>query len=257
MYFWKFWRDTRRGVFIYLGLLLLGAILWLAGMYRANRFGHISGDATVLWMLEIGVTFAVSYMCALVMAFITGNNNVGADIGKSTGDFLLTRPRSRAYFVWAGWAAGIAELFALITFTAAFVFVLCVWAVGPVWRQVKSPAHFSIADSGGVMDLWLMVATVLLTAAVIYGLTNFMSVMLRSGHRGVVWSIAILFGYSIGSALLKQFAGITLPSLSFADMASHPPQAWYLAPGVQIVGWSLLSLAFPFAAQISLDRVDI
>lgn len=259
MYLWKFWRDTRRGVFIYLASLAGGAVLWLLGLHKAMQPGGVSGGPGMVWMMEVGVTFAFAYFCALVMAFVTGNNNVGSDIGKGTGDFLITRPRSRAYFVWTAWIAGVVELAALIFTTIVVVFATNVLVTGAVWRQVTSPLHSAIADKGqsGALDVPLMLATIALTAAVVYSLTYFLSVVLRSGQRGVVWSIAILFGYSIGSALLKQFAGITLPSVNLAEAASHAPTAWYLAPTVQIIGWTLLSIAFPVAAQISLDRADI
>ena len=259
MYFWKYWRDTRRGVYIYLGLLIFFAVVWAASMYSWNRVARIGGDPATLWMNELGVTFALSYLCALVMGFATGSNNAGADIGKGTGDFLLTRPRSRRYFVWAGWVAGIVELLGLIIFTSVFVFALSVWAIGPAWRQVSSAAHFEIGDKGqsAILDLPLMFATVVLTGAVIYGLTYFMGVLLRGGQKGVIWSLAVMFGYSIISSLLRQFAGIRLPSLSLVDMALHPVQHWYLEPRIQIAGWSMLALAFPFAAQAVLGRSDI
>lgn len=258
MYLWKFWRDTRRGVFVYLGLLAVGAAFWVAGMYKMNHAGHITDQFGFPWVIEVGVTFAFAYLCALVMAFVTGNNNVGSDIGKGTGDFLLTRPRSRAYFVWTGWVAGLAELAALILISIIVVFALSVFMMGAAWRRVASPFHFAPPGNGqsGALDVPLMIATIVLTAAVVYGLTYFLSVALRNGQRGVVWSIAILFAYSILSAVLKQFAGITLPSVNLADAASHEPSAWYLAPSVQIIGWTLLSFAFPFAAQMSLDRAD-
>jgi ABC-type transport system involved in multi-copper enzyme maturation permease subunit len=256
MYFWKYWRDTRRSVYIYLGLLIFFAVVWVASMYGYNRVGHIDGDLANLWMMELGVAFALSYLCALVMGFATGSNSVGSDIGKGTGDFLLTRPRSRRYFVWAGWAAGLVELFSLITFTTLFVFAMIAWATGAVWRRVASPARFTIADKA-VMDVALMLATIVLTAAVIYGLTYFMGVLLRGGQKGVIWTLAVMFGYSIISSLLRQFAGITLPSLNLADLASHPAEHWYLEPRIQIAGWSVLALAFPFAAQVVLERTDI
>jgi hypothetical protein len=107
------------------------------------------------------------------------------------------------------------------------------------------------------MDVALMLATIVLTAAVIYGLTYFMGVLLRGGQKGVIWTLAVMFGYSIISSLLRQFAGITLPSLNLADLASHPAEHWYLEPRIQIAGWSVLALAFPFAAQVVLERTDI
>jgi ABC-type transport system involved in multi-copper enzyme maturation permease subunit len=259
MYLWKFWRDTRRGAFIYVGLLFVGAAIWLASMLHANRIGHISGDPGTLWMMDVGLMFAFSYMCALIMAFVVGNNNVGSDIGNGTGDFLLTRPRSRSYFVWTAWIAGIVELLGLILFTGVFVFGLSVLAAGPVWRHVSSPLHFSMSDKGesAILSVPLMLVTVILTAAVIYGLTYFLSVVLRSGQRGVVCSIAILFAYSITTSLLKQFAGISLPSLNFTESSLHSSGVSHLAPWVQMAGWTLLALAFPFTAQITLDRTDI
>jgi ABC-type transport system involved in multi-copper enzyme maturation permease subunit len=259
MHVWKFWRDTRRGVFIYLALLAGSTVLWLTGMRKANRIGNIHGDPATLRMMEVGITFALAYLCALAMAFVIGNNSVGSDIGKGTGDFLLSRPRSHAYFVWAGWVAGIVELAVLILITIVFVFGLDVLVTGAAWRNIPSPLHFTIANNAQAarLDVPLMLATVVLTAAVIYGLTYFMTVVLRSGQRGVVWSNAILFGYSIGGGLLKQFAGIELPSLSFANPGANASHAWYLAPNAQITWWTLLSIAFPFGAQISLDRADI
>lgn len=259
MYLWKFWRDTRRGVFIYLVLLVVGAVLWLAGMYKMNRVANITDQPGSVWMLQVGGTFAFGYLCALVMAFVTGHNSVGDDIGKGTGDFLLTRPRSRGYFVWTAWIAGIAEMAALILTTVFVVFALSVLMMGAAWRHVASPLHFTPLGNGqsGILDMPLMVATIVLTAVVVYSLTYFLSVASRSGQRGILGSIAILFAYSILSAVLKQFAGITLPSVNLADAASHGSEAWYLAPSIQIIGWMVLSIAFPFAAQMSLDRADI
>ncbi|HXW57651.1 MAG TPA: hypothetical protein VEJ67_18005 [Candidatus Cybelea sp.] len=251
MYFWKYWRDTRRGVFVYLGLLVLLAILWLYSMYRANRLGHMGGDARTLWIMELGVTFGLTYLCAVVMSFVAGSHNVGADIGKGTGDFLLSRPRSRKYFVWAGWMAGVCELLGLLVFTALFVFALNVGLFGPVWRQLPSPAHVR------GLDLPLMGGTLVLTAGLVYGLTFFLGVLWRSGQRGVIWSVAILFAYSVLSALLRQFEGISLPTPNLVELTSYPAGPWYLGLRIEIIGWTLLSLAFPFAAQLVLDRSDV
>ena len=109
----------------------------------------------------------------------------------------------------------------------------------------------------GVAEASILLGLAIVLIAVIYGLTYFMGVLLRGGQKGVIWSLAVMFGYSIISSLLRQFAGIRLPSLSLVDMALHPVQHWYLEPRIQIAGWSMLALAFPFAAQAVLGRSDI
>jgi ABC-type transport system involved in multi-copper enzyme maturation permease subunit len=256
MYFWKYWRDTRRGVFIYIGLLVSFAAVWLIGMYRVNRIDHIGGDAAINWAMDLGVAFALSYMCALVMGLTTGTNSAGADIGRGTGDFLLTRPRSRRYFVWAGWVTGIVELFGLISFTALLSLAGTTFATGPVWRQSSDPGHFQF-DGQQILNLPLILAMVLLTAAVIFGLTYFCTILFRSGQRGLISSLAVLFGYSIGSSLLKDWARISLPSLNFDHASLGPNSPWYQAAQLHVIGWTLVALAFPLAAQVIFERRDI
>ncbi len=255
MYFWKYWRDTRRGVFIYVGLLLAFAAIWLVGMYRANRIHNIGGDAAAIWAMDLGVAFALSYLCALVMGFTTATNSAGADIGHGTGDFLLTRPRSRRYFVWAGWTAGIAELFGLIAFTSFLALAGGTLAAGPVWRHLSDPALSE--PNGQVLNLPRLLTTVLLTAAIIFGLTYFLTFVFRSGQRGVIASLAVLFGYSIGSSLLKLWAGISLPSLNFSSSDVGPNSPWTHAAEIHLIGWIVFILALPFAAQLLFERRDI
>ncbi len=109
MYLWQYWRDTRRPVYIYLGSMLLFVLIWVTGMIRAIRIHHVYESAENLCKATVAMAFAVTLLCALIMTFVLGNNNVGSEIQKGTGDFLLTRPRPRHFFVWAGWAAGMVE----------------------------------------------------------------------------------------------------------------------------------------------------
>jgi hypothetical protein len=52
------------------------------------------------------------------------------------------------------------------------------------------------------------------------------------------------------------WAGISLPALDFAQHAVTLVP-WYLAPRVEIPFWTILALAFPFGAQVALNRSDI
>lgn len=253
MYLWKYWRDTRRGVFVYLGVLVWVMLFWLYGLHRADRIHKIGGDALILWSMMVGVTFAFVYLCAIVMGFVTAGSNVGADFAKGTAEFLLTRPRPRRSFVWAGWAAGIVELYGLMAITGLLVMGATAFAVGPVWRKLPSPFRFQVDPE--VMDVPKMMVAVALTAALVFGLTYFMSVLLKSSQRGVIGSLGIFVGYLGVNAILKVLWGYSLPTVE--GIAHTNSAALGSSPLFAITGWALLSLAFPFAAQAVLDRVDV
>jgi ABC-type transport system involved in multi-copper enzyme maturation permease subunit len=254
VYFWKYWHDTRRSIYVYLVVLFLCSVIWLFGMHHARRIGASSADAEAIWGTVVGVAWMVSSSCALVMGLVLGTKNAGTEIQKGTADFLLTRPRSRQYFIWAGWTAGMIEVVALIVITAAVVLADAAFATGAVWRVLPSAIRFQA--QGQTMDVSLMAAAVLLAGAVVFGLTSFLTVVLRGVQRGVLSSLAIMFGYSTAREVLKQLIGISLPNMNFIR---HPGVTvpWYLGPRVEIIGWAILALAFPFAAQIVLTRADI
>jgi len=252
MYLRQYWRDTRRPFYIYLSVLLLFVLIWLTGMIHANRIHRISGN---LWEPTVAITFVVTLLCALVMTFVLGNNNVGSEIQKGTGDFLLTRPRPRHYFVWAGWAAGMAEIVALMTISAVVALGCSTLAVGPaLWRQARWTIRLN--TDGPITNVPLIAVKLVLLAAVIFGLIYFLTVLFKNAARGVVTSLAIVFGYYAISEVLKQWAGISLPALDFAQHVITPVP-WYLAPRVEIPVWTILALAFPFGAQVALNRADI
>lgn len=254
MYFWKYWHDTRHSIYVYLVILVLCEALWLVGMDHTVRPGKSPADAYTLWGTVVGLTWMVSSSCAFVMGFVLGTKNAGAEIQKGTADFLLTRPRSRAYLIWADWTAGIIEVLLLTIITTAVVFTDAVFVIGPIWRVLPSALRFQA--QGRTTDVPLMAAAVLLAGAVVFGLTSFLTVALRGVKRGVLTSLAVVFGCSAASEVLKQFMGISLPDMNFV----RPPGVavpWYLEPRVEVIGWAIVALAFPFAAQLLLERADI
>jgi ABC-type transport system involved in multi-copper enzyme maturation permease subunit len=254
MYFWKYWRDTRRGFYVYIGVLAWLMLFWLYGLYRANRIHNIGGDPLILWTMNVGITFSLTYLCAIVMGFITATSNVGSDLAKGTAEFLLTRPRPRRYFVWAGWVAGLAEVFALMLITGALTMATTAIITGPVWRQVASPIRFQVDQQ--ILNLPKMMTAAAIMAAVVFGLTYFLGVLFKSSQRGLIASLGICIGYEGLSAILKVWTDLSLPTMDFVDRASSAG-AWHAAPQLAMTGWALLALAFPFAAQAALERTDI
>jgi hypothetical protein len=254
MYAWKCWRDTRRVVLIYLALLLVGGTAFLSAMFFAMRTQPVVADSPEkLWTMGVGLPAILGYLCAVVMAFVIGSHNVGADIGKGRGDFLLTRPRTRRYFVWTGWTVGLAEVLLLTVVSAAVAFVLFTIVIGPVWRRLPSPMHMVV--EGHALEVPAMFVPVGLVAVVLYGLTYFMTIVFRSGQRGVLVSLSIILVYLFVSAVLRKAVGISLPTI--AIFAGDGQQMLPLrALAVPIIGWLLVGLAFPIASQFALERYE-
>ncbi|MGH9604854.1 MAG: hypothetical protein ACRD3N_04055 [Terracidiphilus sp.] len=255
MYLWQYWRDTRRPIYIYLGSLFLFVLIWAIGMTSMPTAYTVNGSAENLWEIAVVMTFTVTLLCALIMTFVLGNNNVGSEIQKGTGDFLLTRPQPRHYFVWAGWAAGMVEIVALMAISAAVALGCMTIAAGPaLWRQARWTARLN--TQGPITSVTLIAMNLVLLAAVIFGLTYFLTVLFKNAARGVVTSMAIVFGYYAMSEVLRLWAGISLPAFNFAQHAVTVVP-WYLAPRVEIPFWTILAIAFPFGAQVALNRSDI
>lgn len=252
MYLWQYWRDTRRGVYIYLGALFLYALIWVPGMIHFNRIHHVFGSRKDLWGAALSMTFAATLLCVVIMPFVLGNNNVGSEIGKGTGDFLLTRPRPRRYFVWTGWAAGMAELLAVMAITALVALGSMTLVIGPaLWRQARwTDRPFPQVPT---MSVPLAALSLVLTAATIFGLTYFLTVLFKSAGRGVKVSFVILYA---SATVLLLGAGIPPLGSHFARQAGALV-SWYLAPRVEIPFLTILALAFPLAAQVALSRSDI
>jgi ABC-type transport system involved in multi-copper enzyme maturation permease subunit len=254
MYAWKCWRDTRRSFLIYLILLAVaGGTVWLTGVFVSRGAKEVLGSPEKLWAMCVGMAFILSYLCAAVMAFVIGSHNIGSDIGSGTAEFLLTRPRTFRYFVWTGWAVGLAQVLLLAILSGFVGLVMFVFEVGPIWRRLPAPMHTVV--EGHILDVPVLLVIVVLTSIVMYSLAYFMTVILRNGRRSLVASFAVLLGYSIFSAVLRSYAGVSLPSLtSFTnDGRQIVPLHALITP---IVGWVLFALAFPFVSQVVLERYD-
>ncbi|MGH9487684.1 MAG: hypothetical protein ACRD04_08865 [Terriglobales bacterium] len=250
MYFWRYWRDTRRAVCVYLAALLLVVLTWAIRIVHSGPLEHLAklrGDGGAM-------TYTVTLLCAVVMGFVLGNNNVGSEIQKGTGDFLLTRPRTRRYFVWAGWTAGMTETVALMAISALIAAGAVTLAAGPVlWRRL--PWTRPLLLNGAVTSVPLAAASLVLTGATIFGLTYLLTVVFENGGRGLAASLGIFFGYSFLSEMLRRGAALPLPRVGIVQSAGVF-SAWYLAPRVEIPLWIVLALAFPFATQLVLERAE-
>ena len=112
---WRCWRTTRWVIAIY--LLLLSYAVW-----RAVVRGHM--DLFGVFSKEFVVWVYISMISRFIAAtaWILGALSIGRELADSSGAFLLTRPRSRAYFIWSETGLALAELLAISAVTIGLYF---------------------------------------------------------------------------------------------------------------------------------------
>jgi hypothetical protein len=243
MYLWKCWRDTRVKFLVILGLFVCQGIAFPGHIGRA-----MNANATQLrgmfFMLLIGVGFIVQ-----TVSWILGIDNVGADIGRSSGDFLLSRPSSRGFFVWTGWMVGMVESVVLwIVFSAISMGNL----ISHLHHQRLAAATIS---SSWLAFIKLNLPTVFLmfviNVGLVYGLTYCLGVVMRSRSRALIGVAALLLSYQIVRQIAVDQFHLVLPG-----MFLYPHG--FVFPAVHaFVIRGLIALGFPVLAHFALERMEI
>ncbi len=269
MYLWKCWRDTRLSFFIYLTLSVAAALLWLVGANpHTHKIAMKASPSETLWLLFVVGAVIFGAIFAGAIGITLGSRNIGADLATGSAEFLLTRPRSRQYFVWAGWTVGVVEILTLLGVTALVALAALYFQGGPVWHQIPAgigaePLDRTSAapDLGrllfSVVRFPLLIASAVLTTMVMYGLTYLLTVLTRSGQRAIAYTFAIVLSYSMIGSVLARWIGVSLPVLTFYLVDPHARQSWHLSPMFQLVLWSICAIAFPLAAQFVLEKAEM
>ncbi len=163
MYFWKCWRDTRSFFIVF--LIIAAIVMPVAAVVCLGT--HLVAD---FGTSAFSTTFGL-----ILMAVALGLGAIGAihEFAENTAHFLFTKPRSRAYFVWAGWAVGFAELLAVAT-----VNFLAGWST--LSRYGKNPFHSTLYGSMKTQTL----LEPLIFCLWAYCLTYSLTVLLRNGLKG-------------------------------------------------------------------------
>jgi ABC-type transport system involved in multi-copper enzyme maturation permease subunit len=247
MYVWKCWRDGRTR-FIVSVVALLALCVFFSYMQVKFRFGMIGAgppsSVSQAWSSATcfvlgGVASLFTLLCGLVL----GASSLGEEFKERTADFLLVRPRRRSYWVWTGWSVGVLELSAMVFLAAATTFGTLAYLTGHVqtWRPLATAVPLAL---GG---------------AVAYGLTYFMTVVARNGQQGLTYGFGIFF-----INLLLPVAAIYHPNLHVPSVLEFMVGAcqWVAGrskafPTGSLVLWTAIALAFPFAAQLLLERAEV
>ncbi|HTF22891.1 MAG TPA: hypothetical protein VK937_03120 [Candidatus Limnocylindria bacterium] len=228
MYIWKCWRDTRSFFVVFLviaAIVMPVAVIVSLGTHLVEDFGTTA----------FSTTFGL-----ILMAVALGLGAIGAihEFADKTEHFLFTKPRSRAYFVWAGWAVGIAELLAVAT-----VNFLAGWI--SLSRYSKNAFHSAVFGSMKTQTL----LDPLIYGLWVYCLTYSLTVLLRNGLKGLGASMGILFGFPLFAAAIRWRWHIDLP---------FPPVPIRSLPlAISNMIWIVVAMLFVLSTQLAVERAEV
>jgi ABC-type transport system involved in multi-copper enzyme maturation permease subunit len=248
MYLWKCWRDGRTR---FIGSVIALPVLFAFVTFIAVKLGDpdamqkgASPSVVRAWSTTTEVVFeSCASIFTLIWGLMLGAASLGEEFKEKTADFLLVRPRRRRYWAWMGWWAGVCELSVMVGLAVGATFGTVVYLTGHV-------------------QTWWPLATILplaLGGTLAYGLTYLMALVARSGRQGLNYGIGILFIYLLLPTVVSHYWNVDLPSIwGFMTAACK----WFTtASGAFPVGalllWTVVALAFPFAAQLVLERREV
>jgi hypothetical protein len=243
MYVWKCWRDSRsRFIFS----LIAFPVLCVLFTFIAVRLGWGGAPPTVIQSWSETTEIVLGGWAAffsLLWGLVVGSSGLGEEFKDKTLDFLLVRPRPRRYWVWMGWWEGVWELSLMILLTVGATFGTLVYLTGQVQTWWPLAAVLPLALGG----------------AVTHGLTYFMTLLARSGRQGLSYGFGILFIDLLLPVALAYYWKINFPSVWGFIMAACK---WFTSasgtfPAGSLLLWAVIALAFPFAAQLVLQRAEV
>lgn len=247
-YIRKCWRETAPYFFVCLGVALVGVLLTMKD--RGPNFVPPGNPLLAIieaWR-ELGFAFGM-FGCVL------GYSSVGTSISKGVGDFLFTRPRSRKYFVWTGWAVGVAEIVCIVMCAALLVVAILYQESGSFWRSL--PATVVLKQQVVAVDVPLLIASALVFGMAAYSATYFVSVATHGRSSVIVVSLIFLYELFVGR---PGWGHDHLPGLLVRPYYAVMPQQFWNPHTIEIctlIAWIVCVLAFPFAAQLVFERSDI
>lgn len=228
MYLWKCWRDTR---YFFIVFLVIAAIVMPVAAVVCLGTHLVADFGTSAFSTTLGL---------ILMAVALGLGAIGAihEFAENTAHFLFTKPRSRSYFVWAGWAVGLAELLAVAT-----VNFFAGWLT--LSRYSENPFHSALFGSMTAHTLLDPLIFCLLAYCLTYSLT----VLLRNGLKGLGASVGIQFGFPLFAAAIRWRWHINLPI--------PPEPIGGLSVAISSNIWILVAMLFVLAAQLVVERAEI
>lgn len=267
MYLWKYWREAKNIFLGYLGLIAFAAIWITVRPPVRENFGP--GGPLVAFLLLL-----VSLILLIVVAWYMGSLGIGRSLGEGAGSFLLTRPRTRASFVWKDWGFGLLLLSVAILTTTLWSGYWLHQMIGASGSDPNGHVHFRNGP-GMLMSLpkvlGLNCISLLLVCGLIFSVV-YLSTVLVKNALGNMLGAAILIGYIILGAVLKHEWSIKLPSLllnPYQVVQDSMNNSYVVIHGdmnsiaiadhfwISVVIRAALLLLFPLGAQLVLNKSEV
>ncbi len=228
MYIWKCWRETRVFCLVFLGagaLLMPLAAAFTLGTQLLETFGRPAFEFTISSILMV-----TSLWLGMLGAYHSFDDR--------SIQFLFTKPRPRAYFLWTGWAVGLVELLVI-----ASVNVVAGWLTLSAYKN-----HMLMYDVFGPHARETYTGIFLL-ALLTYSTTYAFTAALRSGVNGLGACFAAWGVYELLVVGLRYRWHVMLPYPveQMGDLPIWLSNALWLAIGV----------SFVVSAQFAVQRAEV
>jgi ABC-type transport system involved in multi-copper enzyme maturation permease subunit len=243
MYYRKIWHETGGRFFALLivGLCFGWLLMWARTSSDLSRPGFALGQAlppalaTRIWLRgTMGVMGSGGLMLYLI-GLVVGCSGIGEEIEHGTATFLLTRPRSRGYFVWSFWLASVLELLAFTSILMLSGYVTLSYLI----------------HHAGPRNFLLILPVLMITGLLGVGLAQFLLTVSRSSKYALAGGLVLSISYLTAATVLKIYEVIKLPT---------PMNMYSLdlnANAVAMVVWLTTAVGFIGLTHLIATRVEV
>jgi hypothetical protein len=231
MYFWKCWRDSRS---LFSILAIIAAVIMPVAALVSVGTKLIEQFGTSAFLSTFG-------LFGMLSSLALGTLVASEEFADKTVQFLFSKPRSRAYFVWTGWAVGCLELLLIaIANLSAGWFTL---------SHYTNPFHSTLFGSTTGHEIVTNIINSLILFLFVYCLTFALTALLRNGLKGLGASMAITFGLPFFAIAVRWRWKVNMP-IPTNHIGAFP---LVISNGV----WILVALLFVLVAQFVVERTEI
>jgi ABC-type transport system involved in multi-copper enzyme maturation permease subunit len=248
MYYWRIWRENRVRVF---AILILGLVVcWpVSVMVNADvvaagyEVGQVPPAAPALqfWGHGMEVLGIAAGLAVYFVGLVAGCGGVGEEMERGSAAFLLTRPRSRGYFVWSFWLTGSLEV-------AAFTLTAMLSTYAALFYVIRRPAPWS----------FLLLAPVLtITGLLGIGIVNLLTTASKRTKNGTGGGLGFTVLYLV-------LAYVTFALQRFHRINFHLPTPLSLysltlngALASAMLGWLAVSVALVGVSHWIAVRLEV
>ena len=248
MYYWRMWRENRVRFFAFLilGLVICWpvSVIVSAGVVAAGyEVGQVppAGLAPRFWGQGMEALGIAAGLAVYLIGLLAGSGGIGEEVERGSAAFLLTRPRSRGYFVWSFWLTGSLEVLAF-----ALTAMLSSYAV--LFYDIRRP---------GPWNFLLLAPVLTITGLLGIGLVNLFTTASRRTKNSVGGAVAftvlyLVLGFVTYTLHHRHQIGFRLPTpLALYDLN------WNAAFAGTMLGWLAVSVALVGVSHWIAARLEV